>query len=199
MYIKLFEKKIDRNFDSLKEYQNLDAKFFFSIEKLMTENFWSLMIGNYVSSITISNHILERLLKLALIYNESLGEDDEKSLKAYNKYQGMALRNTITNCFNKKLISIVQKKHLEETINEMIRNGFSHSSFESVLGKSSPRIPAIMGNIYSQETQKVEIDRRILVSISEMQIEQFAEKNAFEYYRYLYNLIKQFEDCLKPE
>jgi hypothetical protein len=164
----------------------------------MRQNFNCLVIDAHFASITLSNHILERLLKIALIYNDSLHEGQEASIKAYNKYQGMALRASITNCFNKKLIDLEEKKFMEDFINDLVRNGFSHSSFENVLGKNSHKIPAVMGNIYSPEIKEVEIDRRHFIAISEAQMEQFAKKHAFGYYKYLHGLIEHLGNSIKP-
>ncbi|PTT11501.1 hypothetical protein DBR27_06100, partial [Flavobacterium sp. HMWF030] len=133
IYKKYASERIEENFQKLSPYFELQTNLFSGIAQLMNENFRCLILDAHIGSITLSNHILERLLKIALIYHESLHEGEEASVKAYNKYQGMALRTSITNCFNRSLIDLDQKTFLEKFINNMIRNGFSHSSFESIL------------------------------------------------------------------
>ncbi|PKB17906.1 hypothetical protein [Flavobacterium sp. 5] len=190
--------KAESNFEKLEPYFEIETNLFFGVGQLMNEFFRCLILDAHVAGITIGNHILERLLKIVLIYNNSLNNKNEQdSIKAYNKYQGMALRSTITNCFNQRLINLDEKAHLEKFINDLLRNGFSHSSFENVLKSVPFKIPALMGNIYNDEIKNVEIDRRHLISISELQMEQFARENSFEYYKYLHNLIKDFSSKIK--
>ena len=81
----------------------------------------------------------------------------------------------------------------------MIRNGFSHSSFESILAKEPFKIKGVMGNLSNSELKHVEIDRRHFISISELKMEKFAEEHAFEYYKYLYDLIESLDKKIKPE
>ena len=197
-YKKFFEEQVEKNFEKLNPLMEIETHLFFGVSQLMRQNFNCLMIDAHFASITLSNHILERLLKIALIYNDSLNEGEEASIKAYNRYQGMALRASITNCFNKKLIDLEEKQFMEDFINDMVRNGFSHSSFENVLGKNTHKIPAVMGNIYTSEIKDVEIDRRHLMAISELQMEQFAQKHAFGYYKYLHGLIEHLGNLIKP-
>lgn len=198
-YKKFINERMDENFKKLHPYFELKTTLFFGIAQLMNENFRCLLLDCHTASITLSNHILERLLKIALIYNESLHEGEEASVKAYNKYQGMALRTTITKCFNSRMIDLEQKKFLEDFINNMVRNGFSHSSFESILGKEPFKISGIMGSLTNSETKQVEIDRRHFISISELKMEKFAQEHAFEYYKYLFALIGSLGEKIKPE
>ncbi|MBF6640969.1 hypothetical protein IVB69_05715 [Flavobacterium sp. J49] len=198
-YQKYFEEKINLNFDKLNPYFDVDSDLFSGLNRLMNENYRCLMVEAYVASITISNHIIERLLKLALIYENSLGETEEIAIKAYNKFQGMAMKNTITNCWNRKLISNEEKSHLEKIINDVVRNGFSHASFENILGKTPTKIPMKMGDFKTQEIKDVEIDRRVMLTIAEVQLENFAKENAFEYYKYIFELIQRLENKIKPK
>mgnify|MGYP003606588543 CR=1 FL=1 len=199
IYKKYASERIEENFQKLSPYFELQTNLFSGIAQLMNENFRCLILDAHIGSITLSNHILERLLKIALIYHESLHEGEEASVKAYNKYQGMALRTSITNCFNRSLIDLDQKTFLEKFINNMIRNGFSHSSFESILAKEPFKIKGVMGNLSNSELKHVEIDRRHFISISELKMEKFAEEHAFEYYKYLYDLIESLDKKIKPE
>ncbi|MFV8369502.1 hypothetical protein [Flavobacterium sp. LB2R40] len=109
LYKNYVNERIEENFEKLNPYFKLKTKLFSGIGQLMNENFRCLILDAHIGSITLSNHILERLLKIALIYHESLHESQEASVKAYNKYQGMALRTCITNCFNRGLIDQDQK------------------------------------------------------------------------------------------
>ncbi len=198
-YRKYFDEKINLNFDKLSPYFDVDSHLFSGINLLMNENYRCLMVDAHIASITMSNHIIERLLKFALIYENSLDESEEIAIKAYKKFQGMAMKNTIINCWNRNLIDDNEKKHLEKIINDMVRNGFSHSSFENILRSTPEKIPAIKGNFHSTEITDVEIDRRVLLSISEAQIENFAKENSFEYFKYIFGLIRRLESKIRPK
>ena len=56
----------------------------------------------------------------------------------------------------------------------MIRNGFSHSSFESILAKEPFKIKGIMGNLTNSELKHVEIDGRHSISISVPEVSKSA-------------------------
>lgn len=191
-YIEKFEK----NFEKLAPYENFDSEIFCSLESLMKENRDCLMFDNYISSITISNHIFERLIKLALIYNKSFKSDKNTSIGAYTSYQGMPLKKSLEKCLITGLITKQEAAKLSD-INNVFRNGFSHSEFEKVIGNNTVKFKAFKGGIDLPEIEETTIDRRIHLSLAEHMILEFAEKNAFGYFKYLRDFAKKLESRIK--
>lgn len=157
-----------------------------------------LMLGLGMSSITLTNHLLERSLKLALIYNDvglvplSKIEDIEAYSASNEKYDSLNLNDTIDKCFENGLISDKTKEQLHE-YRKKIRNGFSHASQKKIFGDSTAKF--VMGNFLTGTTSEVKN-----VKIAELPpfiqahaITDFVEKHALAYFELVYDVIKTAE------
>ncbi|TRW22398.1 hypothetical protein FMM05_18010 [Flavobacterium zepuense] len=195
-YKTFYNRIIERNHEKLFPYREFESPIFCNLTGLMNENFTCLMFDNFIASITVSNHILERMIKLTLIYNKSLHADKATSIAAYNQYQGKPLGKNIEACRNLNIISKQEYDHLKQIVNDVMRNGFSHSEFEKVIGDIPYVTKGYQGSFHSREIKEVEIDRRHFVSLSQMMMHDFAKQNAFEYYKYLRYLLSELEKRL---
>lgn len=196
-YKNLYASMIDKNYEKLMPYQELDFEILCNIEGLIHENFKCLLFDNYISSIALSNHHLERLLKEALIYNMSLKKGKVVSLDAYKKYQGKSLRQTIDECKKVKIINDKVEKDLKEKIDKQYRNGFSHSEYEKILEGQPYTFKVFKGNFSKPGVTEEEIDRRHFLSVSNLLVYNFAKENAFTYFKYLCDLTMDLDKTLQ--
>ncbi len=187
-------RQVDKNYSSFEGYRELNPEIFFELEVLMNENMRCLMFNAHTASITMSNHILERLLKLALIYHDSEGKDDEVALKAHSDYDSQPLAKNIISCFEKGLISERGKQFLMQNVKNIMRNGFSHAETDKILDGFPEDVPLLEGDFSKPgELKSITKNRKILTTLSHIQMQSFAEQIAIQYYKYVFKLILKIE------
>ena len=154
------------------------------------------------ASITLTNHLLERLLKLALIYNESgfgptpLEEWNEKFGEPTKKYSSISLGNSIELCKKKGLISVSEKDILFNTIRVLMRNGFSHADSTDILANIPDETPMFVGNLKrpNDKLKEVGLNQKIIPTFQALQMEDFAKENAKPYFHFVFKLIHKIEN-----
>jgi hypothetical protein len=179
--------KIDKNFDRLLDYAFIKPKLFFELETPMRESYNCLMLDCYVASITMTNHILERLLKLAIIYKLALRKDNFAEVN--DKYNKEYLGNNITKCYELNLLTEKEKENIMTIVRDVFRNGFSHADFGKILKDVSPEI-----QVMNFKGEMSSINRSSYRFISNIQSQAFAEKFAEKYYVYIYKLLHKIEE-----
>ena len=203
----LFEKdfidRLNKNFEKKSKY--FEAKFdvFKELEGLVFEINKCLILELDRASITLTNHMLERLLKIALIYNETgIGA---KPVEEWNsifeepnkKYNSIQLGNSIELCKKHGLISENQKSFLFKIIRTLMRNGFSHADSSEILSdlpddslmfQSSFDKPSDINNVF--------INQKLIPIMQSIQLEYFAKDNSLMYFDYVFNLILEIEKKL---
>jgi len=182
-------KKID-----IQEYTEINPHLFHEFQELMKENFTCLEKGLNTASITLSNHILEKLLKVSIIYKLGLGLSDAEFSRINLEYDGTNLYNNIEKLRSLELINEAEENVLKEYIREVIRNGFSHAESEKILKDVNPIIPAM-----NFKGEPVEMSRHRYRFISQLQIQSLVEKFAPIYYRYIFILMHELEDRISPD
>jgi hypothetical protein len=122
----------------------------YEIDSISQEIRICLLIELYQASITLTNHLLEKALKLILIHAESDSKQIDSFetmnstwLEASKIYNKMDLNDTINKVCSKGLIDKEQKKTLH-FFRERIRNGYSHSDMGKLF--KDQKIPLVMGN-----------------------------------------------------
>ncbi len=73
IFLKGYTEKVNKNYDSLEFYFNDDLVILSALSPVKYEVINCLMIEQYQASITLTNHMVERMLKLALIEKEIYG------------------------------------------------------------------------------------------------------------------------------
>ena len=201
---KQLEKGINEKFENLILYLR-DPRFYYFVE--LESNIWQvikcLLCESYSASITLTNHILERTLKLALIQNEAglqpkSIENWNETYKNSHKYSSWVMHDTITECKNQKLITSKQVEDLKNYKNS-IRNGFSHFDAEKILVDENN---IINGKQIKSENSKSEIIPLNLKQIPILQnnyITKFAEENAEIYFDFVFNIIIHIERKFKEK
>ena len=187
--------RIEKNFDKLNPMMSWNPKVFFEIHMLIIENLKCLMLDANIASITMNNYILERLLKLALINNESLGKDDEAAIRAHKKYDGTQLSANIKSCLDLELIDESDFQKLSKFININMRHGFSHAQTDLILQGIPDEIPMFQTKSSDDsELQQVTMNRKVFSVVTQIQIESFAQKNSLNYLKFISILSRKLDN-----
>lgn len=136
----VFENGLENNYDRYKKYLFEKNLFLFSdLEYHIKESVNCLIIGAFIASITNTNLILERAIKLALIQFDAGGlsdySDDEiikKYIEADRKYSGKNIDSNIQKCVKYKILNEDEATELK-TYKLKFRDGFSHFTPKNIL------------------------------------------------------------------
>ena len=164
------------------------------IDPIRYEICYCLLFSLNQASITLTNHLLEKYLKIALVYREvetighlTLDESSsifEETIKKYNKN----LDTTINLCCSKGIITKEEKKILNQ-VREKFRNAFSHADSEKTFGDLT--IPVTQGSL-SKPTEfstKVFFVKNYPMAQGIVQ-KQMADLVAFDYFVFADKLIR---------
>ncbi len=201
-----FKLKLDKNFEKQSKYFDFELYVLSELGTLIFEINKCLILELNRASITLTNNLLERLLKLALIYNE-VGiepiplETWEKVFTTPNeKYGTIQLGNSIELCKKFGLITIEEKTFLFDTIRELMRNGFSHYDTSKILENLPDESPFFSGSFSNPtELKHININQKVIPIFQSLQVEQFAKRNSISYFVYVFNLVKKIDDRLKAK
>ena len=203
IFEKAFIDRLNKNFETHSEFFEFKFYTFPELGSSIFEINKCLILEFYRASITLTNNVLERVLKLALIYNEvGIGpkpiENWNSIFSETDKYNSYVLATTIEKCKKENLITIEEKNILYDTIRELMRNGFSHSDPSKVLKDLPDELP-IFQSSFSNPTgiKKVNINQKIIPVFQSIQMDEFARENAFTYFKFVFNLMKSIDDRLK--
>lgn len=201
---KEFNDGLNENFDNLKEYLSFyTITIFRELESNIFQNIQCLIINAYSASITLTNHILERLLKLALIQND-IGLEPIK-IKNWNntfekthKYSKMVLSDTIENCHKFNLISDSQKEYLTD-IRGNLRNGFSHYDPTKILVDNEETSKIHFPNEKPEDSFDIEVNMKQIPVLQNYYVRKFAKENAIVYFDFVFHLIRSIEKKLQQK
>lgn len=190
--------QIENNFAEIEPFFPLRTDFFHELIPLFRQINTCLIFECHIASITLTNHTLEKLLKLSLVYNEmGMKRQHFKQptfyLNAHNKYQNSNLSQTINSCCSAGLITKTQKKYLQNEVLEQFRNGFSHSDPNRIIEPKKGK------HLYSSTKPDADVLLKELVIDPMLQsqiIGYFAEAQAFKYYKNVLEITSHIQSIL---
>jgi len=197
-----YSKAIDANYDALNPYIERGLTIF-EIESVKQEILNCLMVNLYQASIALTNHLLERGLKLALIHNEvgivplPIEEWSTKFPEPNKRYGSLNLNKAIELCIKESLLLEDERKLLMDTIREQFRNGFSHADMTQIL-KDFPSTGTFhFGNFTNPGViTQIELPQTAIHVLQPLLQEGFAKQNALLYFKYVYKLLINIEKRL---
>lgn len=199
----LFKKGLEENFNHYKHFlQNPRFFYFTDLEYTIGEIVKCLIIEAYTASITLTNHFLERVLKLALIQKESGVQSSQitewnKIYSISDKYSSKCMSKTIEECKKYNLISETEYEELTN-FRQTIRNGFSHYDPKKILKDSEDTIDLIMD--FNFEKIKISgLNFKTIPTLQTIFIKKFAQENAEKYFNFAFNLMLSIENHFKIE
>lgn len=202
LFQKEFEEALTRNFAKQIEYLSYDYKVFFPLRGLIYQASKCLMLEFNYAAITLTNSILERLLKLALIDKEvgirGIPTDQWNKIfhAADEKYGSIVLGNSIDLCRKENLINEREKDFLHNTIRNMVRNGFSHADAGKVLVNIPDSVRLFQGSFTDTKIEEISLNPKTIPSLQTVHIENFVNVNAAPYFEFVFGLMKQIEKRL---
>lgn len=199
----LFEKGLEENFNQYKHYlQNPRFYYFTDLEYTIGEIVKCLIIEAHTASITLTNHFLERILKLALIQNASGTQPKEikdwnDTYSASDEYSSWTMYETIKRC---KKLNIISENEYEELTHfrQTIRNGFSHYDPKKILKDSEDKIDLIQ-KLESEEMRIEGLNFKEIPTLQIFFIKKFAKENAELYFDFVFNIMLSIEKHFKTK
>jgi hypothetical protein len=188
-----FKDSFMKNYPRFKYYFKLRPNIFSDLVFNIAEISRCLILESYTASITLTNHMLERLLKLALVEDElevgPVTNPREECHQRMYRYLRLNMDKTIDLCFEKKIISEVQKTKIKR-YKTILRNGFSHADLDLIF-KEYPETYKVTYTETQDFTFNLKKDPRQIYHLA-----KFAENNAIEYFEFAVSLIYSIEKSL---
>ena len=204
IFRKSFIEKLDKNFPQQSKYFEFQLKIFCEFNTLIFEINKCVILELNRATITLTNNLLERLLKLALINNETgigsikFEKWNEVFEEPNRKYNSIKLGNSIELCKKFELITQGEKDYLFNIVRVLLRNGFSHSDSSEIL-KDLPDESVMFEGSFTNpnaELKEVKINQKIMPTFQALQMEEFAKTNAKPYFEFVFDLIFKIEQRL---
>ena len=99
-----------------------------------------------------------------------------------------------------QMVSEEEKKILFDTIRELMRNGFSHSDPSKILKDLPDKFKAYQSTFSNpQEIKEINLNHKVIPIFQSMQMDNFAKENAFEYFKFIFQLMKNIDNRLKAK
>lgn len=191
---------ISESFNDYNKYLNSNFKIFSELQGPIYQQVSCLILKLYYPSITLTNFILERLLKLALIYNQvgirkiPLDKVDTVFEEANKTYGTLNLGNSIEQCKSKGLITEAERNSLYNNIREMFRNGFSHADAGKIMVNAPDKQEVVQVNISNiDDIQKLVLNPKVNPTMQYIYTESFARANYIQYFNFVFILISNIE------
>lgn len=200
----IYNLKFDKNYEKYSTYLNHDFKVFSELKPVFGEICFCLIYDFHKAAITLSNYTLERLLKLALVFNDvgvnpihpTKWNETFKPLEL--KYGNKDLGTTIKVCKSKGLITKEECSHIDKNIREQMRNGFSHADYSKILKGESDKVKVYHGSFSSPgKLDEISLNQKTIPFIQSMKIEHFAPETSHPYFKFIFELAEKIEDRLE--
>lgn len=192
----IFDVAIKIKYHLYKDFLFMNNFFLFkSLENNIKESAYCLMIGAHTASITNTNLILERAIKLALIQFQAgklidLNDNNlvEKYIESDKKYSGKNLDENIQTCQKFKILNKEEAKELKE-YKVKFRDGFSHFTPKNILKDENSLI-----HITDNLSQDPSFDRYLkLTTFQSIEVGQFAVNNSENHLRYVLKIVNHLQ------
>jgi hypothetical protein len=201
-------KSFEINYGLIEPYLEFKSVIFHGLKDYLNEANACILMSAPVALITLTNFILERILKTALIYNEvgfiPSSKDDYSTGDSFREadktYSNKTLEKTVELCVDAELITEPHCKYIEERIRKQLRNGFSHASTGWILKDIPDSVPAVSGSFSCKfPVQQFDLDVKINPAMQYHITYSFAQNVALKYYDFVFKLIGHIEARLKKK
>lgn len=200
LFEKAFSDSLNKNFDEYSKYFDFELYVFPELGTFIFEINKCLILGFNRAAITLTNHLLERVLKLSLIYNETgIGPKPIETWESVfsdpnKKYTSIKLANSIEKCKKEELLTQSEKDILISTIRTLMRNGFSHADPSEILEGLPNESPFFQGSFSDPtELKKVNLNQKVIPIFQSIQMDNFANQNALSYFDFVFRLMKNID------
>lgn len=205
--------RYDQNFDKVEKYFDHNLNFLISLTFVKSEILNCLILDYNNASITLTNHFLERMLKLSLLQLETKNitlEQPEKYATAINhwhkQYDHIKLHDSIKHNKRKNLISEDEAAYLTSVAKE-IRDAYSHAQIGAINKKQEN---VLDGRMFSISDVKAKLSEgrsdftstklvlpAVSPSIAQLNQNLVSRENALQYFDKIYNIAINIERRLE--
>ncbi|MNK15429.1 hypothetical protein D3C87_335670 [compost metagenome] len=200
-YSKFLEDRAKKNFEKQSKYFDFDSTLFAEFRPLIYQINNSLIVESHVPALTATNYLVERLLKIALIYNEVKIEsvELERLNSLYDlpnkKYIKLNFDKSIEKCRNLGLINNSERNFLDTKIRPLIRNSYSHGDPTKITNTLPKKTKAYVGSFSEPgKIDEIDFEKHFIPTFQSQLFNEFAEQNSKTYFDFAYNLISNIED-----
>lgn len=203
--------KILNNADKIVPFQEYNFYLFSELKGLVFEITNCIMLDINQASICLTNHLLERTMKLSLIKYDmgkiKIGNPEfvNKIHSAYIKYDNLLLWETIKLAYEKEIIN-EGEQNLLKNLKGKYRNPFSHANStkilpaklvnESFTGYKCNIEEGIKNLAEGKPIPIEEISISSLTTVQEIQ-NSLSDCNAFDYFKKVFDIMKSIDDRYK--
>lgn len=197
-FVASLAKLLNDKFEVYELYFDYKYKNFFELRVNVYQIVKCLMLEMYTAAFTLTNHVLERLLKIALI-NKAVGirgiptEQWEAVFSKPNAdYGSITLAESIKLCSKENLIDNEEYKFLYDEVRNSFRNGYSHADIGKILKDVEPEMTLFEFKFSNpSEGKPVIVNRKMLPMIQGIDMQTFAQEHAEPYFVFVFNLIEK--------
>lgn len=203
-----FITNLNNNYSKISNYLEPTFEVFCEFDHVIYEINNCLIMQLNKASITLTNYLLERLLKLALIYNEAgigpvqdLNDLDAKFKEPNRKYGSILLNESIKKCKEFDLITDSEEIILDKKVRDLLRNGFAHADSKKILKDLPDESKMYQGSFSNpnSELKEITLNTKINPTFQAIHMDDYATSNALPYYDFVFNLIGLIEKRLKDK
>lgn len=196
------EESLQKNFDSNTSYFEYEFRVLYELEPSIFEIGKCAIMRLNHAVITLTNHLLERLLKLALTHkilrmNRKLINEWNNNFSApMQKYGSLTLGKSIEQCKKEDLIDDDEKDFLFNIVRETFRNGFSHGDAAKILSELPDENKYYHTKPESTDWHEMTLNPKLIPQLQTVHMESFANENAKFYFDYVFQLMIRIEGRL---
>jgi hypothetical protein len=207
-----FNNSIDAKISGLISYYESELYEFVELKGIRNEILNCLLLGLNQASIFTTNHLLERMIKVALIknytisFNYSQPEIYNQKIEESKKYDIMTLFDSLKEAFKELLITEAEMKNLTNLRTKM-RNPYSHAEITKINQNAPKMFTGFMFNIEDVKTklinnEPIEVPSPTHIdtfspTFAQIYQEQNANHLAFDYFKNIYEILLEMENKLK--
>lgn len=206
LFEKAFNDNLNKNFEKHSKYFDFKLFVLTDLGTVIFEINKCLILELNRAAITLTNFLLERGLKLALIYNEAgVGPKPVENWTEIfsgpsKKYNTINLSTSIDQCKKVGLLTQVEKDYLYDTIRVLMRNGFAHADPSEIIKNIPDKTPVFVGRLDNPgEIQKINLDQKVIPTFQSLQMDNFAKEISPKYFDSIYNLMINIDGRLKSQ
>lgn len=180
--------KENSNFVQLVSIKKINFKILTLLNPIVAELCNCLSVNAYQASITLTNHLLEKALKTAIIFDEGRVKVNDNSLRldevfkeAYDRYDGIDMDKAINKCCRIGLINKEEKLKLME-LKRDFRNPYSHAEAKTILNNITSNVAVGYLDKYKEAEMQTLNVSMVPILHGEAQL-AVAKKYGFEYFK----------------
>lgn len=193
--------KAKKNFEKNIKYFDFESKLFTEFKPIIYQINNCLILEFFVPALTATNYLVERLLKISLIYNEVKIEsvEVEKLNSLYDlpnkKYIKLNFEKSIEKCRILGLINDSEKEFLDKKIRPLIRNSYSHGDPTKITSTLPKKTKAYVGNFSEPgKLEEIEFEKHFIPTFQSQIFDEFAQQNSQIYFDFAFDLIPNIEN-----